>query len=145
MDLVQKRHEGGAVSGLDVAQQQTVLDSSYAQLALLQQQRSQYEHAIATLQGMPASSFKAPVRSLDAAPPAVPLALPSELLQRRPDIATAERQVAAANAQIGVARAAFYPSISLSGSGGFDSTDICQTSLTLPARSGRLDSPLWNR
>jgi multidrug efflux system outer membrane protein len=124
LELVQKRHEGGAVSGLDVAQQQTVLDSSYAQLALLQQQRSQYEHAIATLQGLPASSFKAPVRSLDAQPPAVPLALPSELLQRRPDIAAAERQVAAANAQIGVARAAFYPSISLGGSAGFESSDL---------------------
>lgn len=124
LDLVQKRHEGGAVSGLDVAQQQTVLDSSYAQLALLQQQRAQFEHAIATLQGLPASNFKAPVRSLDAQPPAVPLALPSELLQRRPDIATAERQVAAANAQIGAARAAFYPSISLAGSGGFESSDF---------------------
>jgi multidrug efflux system outer membrane protein len=124
LDLVQKRHEGGAVSGLDVAQQQTVLDSSYAQLALLQQQRAQYEHAIATLQGMPASNFKAPVRSLDTQPPAVPLALPSELLQRRPDIAAAERLVASANAQIGVARAAFYPSISLSGSGGFESADL---------------------
>lgn len=124
LDLVQKRHEGGAVSGLDVAQQETVLDSSYAQLALLQQQRFQYEHAIATLQGLPASNFKAPVRSLDAQPPAVPLSLPSELLQRRPDIATAEREVAAANAQIGVARAAFYPSIFLSGSGGFESSDL---------------------
>lgn len=124
LDLVQKRHEGGAVSGLDVAQQQTVLDSSYAQLALLRQQRAQYEHAIATLQGIPASNFKAPVRMLDTQPPAVPLALPSELLQRRPDIATAERQVASANAQIGVAKAAFYPSISLRGSGGFDSADL---------------------
>ena len=124
LDLVQKRHEGGAVSGLDVAQQQTVLDSSYAQLALLLQQRAQYEHAIATLQGMPASNFKAPVRSLDTPPPAVPLALPSELLQRRPDIAAAERRVASANAQIGVAKAAFYPSILLSGSGGFESADL---------------------
>jgi len=124
LKLVQNRHEGGAVSGLDVAQQQTVLDSSITQLYLLQQQRAQYEHALGMLQGLPASQFTAPVRRLDAQPPAVPLALPSELLQRRPDIASAERQVAAANAQIGVARAAFYPGISLSASGGADSRDI---------------------
>jgi outer membrane protein, multidrug efflux system len=124
LQLVDKRHGGGAVSGLDVAQQQTVLDSSYTQLALLQQQRAQFEHAIATLQGLPASEFKAPVRPLDVEAPQVPMALPSELLQRRPDIATTERQVAAANAQIGVAKSAFYPSISLGGSGGLQSSDI---------------------
>jgi outer membrane protein, multidrug efflux system len=124
LQLVNARHQGGAVSGLDVAQQQTVLDSSYTQLALLQQQRAQFEHAAAALQGLPASEFKAPVRSLDVPPPAVPMGLPSELLQRRPDIASAERQVAAANAQIGVARAAFYPSISLGGGGGFQSGDL---------------------
>jgi NodT family efflux transporter outer membrane factor (OMF) lipoprotein len=126
LDVVQRRHEGGAVSGLDVAQQQTILDASNAQLALLQQQRAQYEHAIATLQGLPASNFKAPVRSLETQPPAVPLSLPSELLQRRPDIAAAERQVAVANAQIGVARSAFYPSIFLSAGGGFESSDIAK-------------------
>jgi multidrug efflux system outer membrane protein len=124
LQLVQHRHEGGAVSGLDVAQQQTILDSSYTQLNLLRQQRAQYEHAIALLQGLPASQFKAPVRALDAVPPVVPLSLPSELLQRRPDIATAERSVAAANARIGVARASFYPSIPLTGSGGVESRDI---------------------
>ena len=124
LKLVRDRHQGGAVSGLDVAQQQTVLDSSLTQLSLLQQQRAQYEHAVAVVQGLPASQFKAPVRGLDAQPPVIPLSLPSELLQRRPDIATAERQVAAANAQIGVARAAFYPSISLTGGGGTDSRDI---------------------
>jgi multidrug efflux system outer membrane protein len=124
LDLINNRHEGGAVSGLEVAQQQTVVDSSITQVALLQQQRSQFEHALAALQGLPASSFKAPVRNLDVQPPTVPLSLPSELLQRRPDIATAEREVASANAQIGVARAAFYPSIFLSSSGGFDSTNL---------------------
>lgn len=124
LQLVEKRHEGGAVSGLDVAQQQTVLDSSYTQLALLQQQRAQFEHAVAVLQGLPAPEFHAPVRALELQPPAIPVALPSELLQRRPDIATAERQVAAANAQIGVARSAFYPSISLGGGGGLQSSDI---------------------
>src|SRR5436190_7087645 len=86
LDLVEKRHQGGAVSGLDVAQQQTVLDSSYTQLALLQQQRAQFEHAAAVLQGLPAPEFKAPVRALDVQPPVVPIAVPSELLQRRPDI-----------------------------------------------------------
>jgi NodT family efflux transporter outer membrane factor (OMF) lipoprotein len=124
LDLVNKRHSGGAVSGLDVAQQQTVLDSSYTQLALLQQQRAQFEHALAVLQGSPASQFTAPVRALDAQPPAVPVALPSELLQRRPDIAAIERQVASSNALIGVARSAFFPSIFLGGSGGFQSRDI---------------------
>jgi NodT family efflux transporter outer membrane factor (OMF) lipoprotein len=122
LSLVDKRHQGGAVSGLDVAQQQTVLDSSFTQLALLQQQRAQFQHAVATLQGIPASQFTAPVRPLDAVPPALPLGLPSELLQRRPDIATAERQVASANALIGVAKSAFYPSITLGASINFVST-----------------------
>lgn len=127
LQLVENRHNGGAVSGLDVAQQQTVLDSSYTQLALLQQQRAQFEHAVAVLQGLPASEFKAPVRALDTQPPAIPVALPSELIQRRPDIATAEREVAAANAQVGVAKAAFYPSLSLGATGaGFQSADIAK-------------------
>lgn len=124
LDLVQKRHNGGAVSGLDVAQQQTVLDAAIAQIYLLQQQRAQNEHAIAVLQGLSASDFKAPSRPLAAQPPVVPLGVPSDLLQRRPDIATAERTVASANSQIGVARAAFYPSISLMGGGGVESRDI---------------------
>ncbi|PYV69310.1 MAG: RND transporter [Acidobacteria bacterium] len=124
LELVEKRHAGGAVSGLDVAQQQTVLDAAYAQLALLQQQRAQFQHALAALQGLAAPEFIAPVRALNTQPPAVPVALPSELLQRRPDVATAERQVAAANAQIGVAKAAFYPSIFLNGGTGFQSADI---------------------
>jgi len=124
LQLVNKRHEGGAVSGLDVAQQETVLDSSYTQLALLQQQRAQFQHALAVLQGVSPAEFAAPVRSLDVQAPAVPLLLPSELLQRRPDIAIAEREVAAANAQIGVARSAFYPSISLGATGGFLSRNI---------------------
>src|SRR5216683_2948109 len=127
LQLVENRHQGGAVSGLDVAQQQTVLDSSYTQLALLQQQRAQFEHAVAALQGLPASEFKAPVRALDVLPPGIPVGLPSELIQRRPDIATAERLVASANAQIGVAKSAFYPSILLGSTGaGFQSADIAK-------------------
>jgi NodT family efflux transporter outer membrane factor (OMF) lipoprotein len=126
LDLVQKRHDGGAVSGLDVAQQQTVLDSSITQLSLLQQQRAQFQHALAVIQGLAVPEFIAPVRALNAQPPAVPVSLPSELLQRRPDIATAERQVASANAQIGVAKSAFYPSLSLSGGTGFQAADIAK-------------------
>jgi NodT family efflux transporter outer membrane factor (OMF) lipoprotein len=124
LQVVENRHAGGAASGLDVAQQQTLLDSSTAQLALLQQQRDQFQHALAALQGIPASSFVAPVRALNVEPPAVPLLLPSELLERRPDVAEAERNVAAANARIGVARAALYPSISILGSGGYESRDL---------------------
>jgi NodT family efflux transporter outer membrane factor (OMF) lipoprotein len=132
LQVVENRHTGGAASGLDVAQQQTVLDATIAQLALLRQQRDQFQHALAALQGVPASSFTAPVRALVVEPPAVPLLLPSELLERRPDIAENERNVASANARIGVARAAFYPSISLSGSGGVDSRDITKL-LTAPS------------
>lgn len=124
LNLVEHRHTGGAASGLDVAQQQVVLDSSITQLALLQQQRAQYQHALAMLQGLAPAEFVAPVRGLETQPPALPLILPSELLQRRPDVAIAERETAAANARIGVARAALYPSISLGGSGGLDSRAI---------------------
>jgi outer membrane protein, multidrug efflux system len=124
LTLVNNRHAGGAASGLDVAQQEVVLDSSITQLSLLQQQRLQYQHALAMLQGLAPAEFVAPVKGLVTQPPPLPLILPSELLQRRPDIATAERQTAAANARIGVARAALYPSISLGGSGGLDSMAI---------------------
>ena len=91
LQVVENRHAGGAASGLDVAQQQTILNASQAQLSLLQQQRDQFQHALAALQGLPAPSFVAPVRALDAEPPAVPILLPSELLERRPDVAEAER------------------------------------------------------
>jgi NodT family efflux transporter outer membrane factor (OMF) lipoprotein len=124
LDLVNRRHEGGAASGLDVAQQQTVLDSAYTQIELLKQQRAQFQHALAVLQGIPAPNFTAPSHVLDTAVPNIPVGLPSQLLERRPDIAAAERRVAAANAQIGVARAAFFPSILLGAVGGIQSTSI---------------------
>ena len=124
LQLVEYRHTGGVASGLDLAQQQTLLDSTVAQLYLVQQQRDQFEHAIAVLTGNPAATFDVPVRSLTARPVPVPLGVPSDLLERRPDIATAERQMAAQNAEIGVAKAAFYPQLTLSGSGGFQSTNI---------------------
>ncbi|HLZ43850.1 MAG TPA: efflux transporter outer membrane subunit [Candidatus Sulfotelmatobacter sp.] len=124
LDLVQRRHEGGIASGLEVAQQATVLDSTISQAALVQQSRAQYEHAIAVLVGQPASAFNVPVAPLKATPPSVPLGVPSDVLERRPDIATLERQMAYQNAQVGIARTAFYPHITLSGTGGLESSHI---------------------
>lgn len=124
LDLVNRRHAGGVASGLEVAQQAALLDSTLSQLSLVQQSRAQYEHAIAVLVGQPASSASVRVAPLQATPPPVPLGVPSDVLQRRPDIASAERQMAYQNAQVGIARAAFYPQITLSGSGGWQSTEI---------------------
>ncbi len=124
LDLVNRRHDGGVSSGLEVAQQAALLDSTRSQLALVQQSRAQYEHAIAVLVGQPASSLTLPVAPLAGAPPPIPLGVPSDVLERRPDIATAERQMAYQNAQVGIARTAFYPHITLSGSGGWQSKDI---------------------
>ena len=124
LDLVQDRHRGGIASGLEVAQQATVLDSTISQASLVQESRAQYEHAIAVLVGQPASAFAVPVAPLKATPPPVPLGVPSDVLERRPDIATFERQMAYENAEVGIARTAFYPHITLSGSGGWQSTDL---------------------
>ena len=126
LDLVNDRHNGGIANGLEVAQQATVLDSTISQLALVQQSRAQYEHAIAVLVGQAAANFGVPAIPLNATPPPVPLGVPSDVLERRPDISTAERQMAFQNAQVGIARTAFYPHITLSGSGGWQSTDITQ-------------------
>jgi outer membrane protein, multidrug efflux system len=124
LDLLNDRHNGGIASGLEVAQQQAVLESTISQAALVQQSRAQYEHAIAVLVGQPASGFSVPVVPLSATPPPVPLGVPSDVLERRPDIATNERAMAYENAQVGIARTAFYPHITLSGSGGWQSTQI---------------------
>ncbi len=124
LDLVNYRHNGGIASGLEVAQQAALLDATLTQLALVKQSRAQYEHAIAVLAGQPASSFNIATAPLRATPPALPLGVPSDVLERRPDIASAERQVAYANAQVGIATAAFYPHITLGGSGGWQSRDI---------------------
>jgi len=124
LDLVNRRHEGGIANGLDVSQQAALLDSTATQLQLVLQQRAQYEHAIAVLVGKPASNFTLAEAPFDAVPPAIPTGFPSEILERRPDVATSERQMAFENAQVGIATAAFYPHITLSGSGGWQSRDI---------------------
>jgi outer membrane protein, multidrug efflux system len=124
LDLVNNRHSGGIASGLEVAQQSALLDSTLSQLALVQQSRAQYEHAIAVLLGQAASNLSVPVTPLRATPPPVPLGVPSDVLERRPDISTAERLMAYQNAQVGIAHSAFYPHITLSGSGGWQSRDL---------------------
>jgi len=126
LELVDSRHKGGVASGLDVAQEETLLQTTRTQATLLLQQRKQFEDAIAVLVGKPAPDFHIPIKELNAEPPAIELGLPSDLLERRPDIAEAEREMAVANAQIGVAKAAYYPSLNLFGSGGWQAADIAK-------------------
>ncbi|MCX5817493.1 MAG: efflux transporter outer membrane subunit [Proteobacteria bacterium] len=123
-ELVRNRRADGMVSDLDVAQAETVLENTEAQLPDNALQRAKFEHALAVLAGRNASLFRVPERPLTMAPLVVPPALPSELLERRPDIAAAERRMAAANANVGVATAAFYPTVKLSASAGFQTGDL---------------------
>jgi multidrug efflux system outer membrane protein len=126
LDLVNSRYRGGVASGLDVSQEETLLATTRTELTLLQQQRKQFEDSIAVLLGKPAPEFHVAVRELNAAPPPLDAGLPSDLLERRPDIAEAERQMAVANAQIGIAKAAYYPSLNLFGSGGWQAADVAK-------------------
>src|ERR1022692_4918899 len=124
LKLTQAQYGAGLASDQDVAQAETQFNTTLAQATDLGIQRAQFEHAIATLLGQPASSFSIATNSLTTKPVAIPFGVPSRLLERRPDIAAAERRVAEANGQIGVARAAYYPTITLSGAAGYQSTSV---------------------
>jgi len=123
-EIEKARYETGVDQQISVVEAQTTLESAESAATNLGVARAQYEHAIATLIGKPASSFSMPVKPMVTAPPAIPIGLPSQLLERRPDIAAAERRTAAANAQIGLAKAAYYPTLTLSALGGTEGSTI---------------------
>jgi NodT family efflux transporter outer membrane factor (OMF) lipoprotein len=124
LELTENRFQGGIASEVEVEQSKTILQTTRAQAIDVGVARAQYEHAVAILIGKPPAEFSLPALPLTAPPPHIPLGMPSDLLERRPDIAAAERLVASANAQIGVAKSAYYPTISLGASGGFESSAI---------------------
>jgi NodT family efflux transporter outer membrane factor (OMF) lipoprotein len=119
--LTQNRYKAGLASAVDVAQAETQLRTTRAQAIDVGVNRAAFEHAIAVLIGKPPAQFSLPTSPLRAAPPAIPPGLPSDLLERRPDVAASERRMQESNAQIGVAKSAYYPLVTLSGSGGFES------------------------
>src|SRR2546427_11269929 len=123
LDLVRYRFEGGVANQLELSQAETDLATTEAQAIALEQRRAQLEDALAVLLGKPAPDFSVPRDPLEALPPVIPAGLPSDLLERRPDVAQAERLMAASNARIGVAKAAFFPAIQLTASAGFQSEE----------------------
>ena len=133
LEITKNRYAVGVVSRTDVVQAETQLESARAQAIDLGVQRAALEHAIAVLMGKTPEEFSLSVVPLDVTPPPLPASLPSELLERRPDIASAERKIAAANAQIGVAKAAFFPTLNLAASNGYQSNTL-STALTAASR-----------
>jgi NodT family efflux transporter outer membrane factor (OMF) lipoprotein len=134
LQIARNRYDAGVVALTDVLQAQTQLANARAELATVRQNRTRYEHAIAVLVGKAPADFSLPAAPWQATVPDIPLGLPSTLLQRRPDIAAAERSVAVANAQIGIQRAAYFPSLSLGaslGSGGSSVADLFRASTTV--------------
>ena len=124
LELTQVLFTNGINSELNIVQARTTLETTLAQASGLRVARAQFEHAIAVLIGKPPAMFSLAVAPFKTQPPAIPMSLPSQLLERRPDIAAAERLVAQANAQIGVAKAAYFPTLTLTGSAGFESTEV---------------------
>jgi NodT family efflux transporter outer membrane factor (OMF) lipoprotein len=124
LQLIENRYAGGLASDLEVEQAKTQLETTRAQAVDVGVARAQYEHAVAVLVGKPPASFRLLPLPLVMPPPTIPVGLPSDLLERRPDIAGAERLMASANAQIGVAKAAYYPLVNLAAAGGFESGSI---------------------
>lgn len=124
LQLTQSRYLGGIASAVDVAQAQTQLETTRAEDQDVEVQRAAFEHAVAVLIGKPPAEFSQPPSPLTDPPPVIPPGLPSELLERRPDIAAAERRVQEANAQIGIAKSAYFPVFSITGAGGFESKAI---------------------
>jgi len=133
LEVTQLQFNAGIAADEAVAQAETQLESTQAQDTDLGIARAQFEHAMAMLLGQPASTFSLPAEALRANPPAIPFGLPSQVLERRPDVASAERLVAQANAQIGIATAAYYPTVTLSATGGFANTSPA-TWFTWPSR-----------
>jgi NodT family efflux transporter outer membrane factor (OMF) lipoprotein len=123
-DLTRALYETGMTTEISVVESETTLRSAEAGATNVGIARAQFEHAIAMLVGKAATGFSIPVKPMIVAPPQIPVGMPSQLLERRPDVAAAERAMAAANAQIGIARAAYFPTLSLTGEGGFESSAI---------------------
>ncbi len=124
LQLTSDRHASGVASRVDVAQAESQLDNARAQLTDIAVTRTQMEHAVAVLVGQPPETFSLPPGEIHGPPPQIPVGVPSQLLERRPDIASAERRVAAANAEVGLARVAYYPTVLLNLTGGLQSSSI---------------------